>query len=85
MKPKAGFGVVLIENHLGEPLSLDYAVGGSGNWAVPATHIFNYTTPSFYGKVTFNVEDGKSYVSPLYLNDRSEDYVYPMEIPAGCR
>jgi hypothetical protein len=100
-KPGAGFGIVLIENHLGEPLSLDYAVGGSGNWAVPAksgdtpgrwwsevpvgTHVFNYTTPSFNGKVTFHVEEGKSYVSPLYLNDRSEDYVYPMEIPAGCR
>jgi hypothetical protein len=59
-----------------------------GRWwsEVPVgTHVFNYTTPSFYGKATFHVEEGQSYVSPLYLNDRSEDYVFPMEIPAGCR
>jgi len=92
---------VLIENHLGEDLSLDYAEGGTGQWPVPAksgdvpgrwwsevpvgTHILNYTSAKYYGKVTFHVEDGGSYVSPLWLNDRSEDWVYPMEIPAGCR
>ena len=92
---------MLIENHLGEDLSLDYAEGGTGQWPVPAksgdvpgrwwsevpvgTHILNYTSAKYYGKVTFHVEDGGSYVSPLWLNDRSEDWVYPMEIPAGCR
>ena len=100
-KPQAGYGMVLIENHLGEELSVDYAIGGSGHWTIVAkqgevpgrwwaevpvgTHVLNYSTPKGYGRATFHVESGKSYVSPLWYNDRSDDLVYPLDIPAGCQ
>jgi serine/threonine-protein kinase len=100
-KPAPGYGIILIENHLGEELSADYAIGGTGHWMIAAKrgdepgrwwkevlvgqHVINYTTPWGYGRASFQVEGGKSYVSPLWYNDRSDDYVFPMDIPAGCR
>jgi hypothetical protein len=48
-------------------------------------HVINYSTPFGYGRATFHVESGRSYVSPLWYNDRADDFVFPMEIPAGCQ
>jgi len=100
-KPKPGYGIIMIENHLGEELSADYAVGGTGHWMIAAKkgdepgrwwkevsvggHVINYSTPFGYGRATFRVESGRSYVSPLWYNDRADDYVFPMEIPPGCQ
>lgn len=100
-KPAAGYGIIMIENHLGEELSADYAIGGTGHWMIAAKkgdepgrwwkevragdHVINYSTPSGYGRATFHVESGHSYISPLWYNDRADDFVFPMEIPAGCQ
>jgi hypothetical protein len=100
-KPKPGYGIIMIENHLGEELSADYAVGGTGHWMIApkkgdepgrwwkevriGDHVINYSTPFGYGRAAFHVESGRSYVSPLWYNDRADDYVFPMEIPPGCQ
>jgi serine/threonine-protein kinase len=100
-KPKPGYGIIMIENHLGEELSADYAVGGTGHWMIAAKksdepgrwwkevpigdHVINYSTPFGYGRAAFRVENSRSYVSPLWYNDRADDYVFPMEIPTGCQ
>jgi hypothetical protein len=100
-RPAPGYGILLVENHIGEELTLDWTKGGSGTWKLPAKrgdepgrwwrelpvghHEFNDSTVSGYGHISVDVEDGKSYVSPLWYNDQKEEKLYPMEIPAGCR
>ncbi len=35
-KPAPGYGILLIENHIGGELSIDHATGGSGHWILAA-------------------------------------------------
>ena len=105
-RPAPGYGMLLIENHVGEELSMDHTIGGSGHWIVAAKgediagrwwmelpvgyHEFKYMTAPrggyyMYGRIKVSIEERQSYISPLWLNELTDDLVFPMEIPAGCR
>jgi uncharacterized protein YgiM (DUF1202 family) len=59
-----------------------------GRWwqELPAGHYeISYTSPGLHGHTSVDIEAGKAYVSPLWLNARYDDYVYPLEIPATCQ
>ncbi len=51
----------------------------------PGDHQFVlYVPPRGRGSITLRMEAGQQFVSPIWYNDRSEDYVYPLEVPKGC-
>lgn len=99
-KPKPGMGLLLIENHLGEPLHID-RVGTSEKWDLPpkqgdtpgrllvdlapGDHEFVDNTSAGYGHIKVNITPGSAFVSPIWYNDRPEELVYPLDIPNGCR
>jgi hypothetical protein len=99
-KPKPGMGLLLIENHLGEPLHID-RVGTSENWDLPpkqgdtpgrllvdlapGDHEFVDNTSAGYGHIKVSITPGSALVSPIWYNDRPEELVYPLDIPNGCR
>ena len=99
-KPQPGMGILVVENHIGEDLLLEQTEGGSGQWNVdakqgdvpgrlllqlsPGDHFFKWNSFRYYGTIRLHMEEGQQFVSPLWLNWRSEDYVYPLEIPPGC-
>jgi serine/threonine-protein kinase len=104
--PPPGYGILLIENHTGDELSMDHQTGGSEHRIVPAKigdepgrwwlelpagyHQFGYKSAPrggsyLFGNVKVQVENGKAYLSPLWLNELQDDLVYPLEIPAACR
>ena len=37
------------------------------------------------GYIKLKVEAGKSYISPIWDNSRSDELVYPLDPPAGCK
>ena len=113
-KPQPGKGVLLIENHGGNELQIEWVKGGSGMWKIPAKQGdvpgrlmlqlppgLNELTDTGYftgilidgklrdgwgtGVIRVNVEAGKAYISPVWFNYRSEEYVYPYDPPAGCK
>ncbi len=100
-KPRAGYGILLVENHIGDTLYLEWVVGGTGKWTLAAKkgdvpgrwwqelpaghHEFRDALPSGEGRIILDVEAGKSYISPVWFNDREKELIYPMEIPAGCQ
>jgi hypothetical protein len=113
-KPQPGKGVLLIENHGGSELQIEWVKGGSGMWKIPAkqgdvpgrlmlqlppgvnelTDTGYFTNIEIDGKlrdgwgtgvIRVNVEAGKAYISPVWFNWRSEEYVYPYDPPAGCK
>ena len=93
-------GLLLIENHLGEPLHIDRA-GSTEKWDLPAkqgdtpgrlvldlppgSYEFIDNTSQGYGHIRVAIEPGKAFVSPIWYNDQSEEKIYPLEIPASCR
>lgn len=93
-------GLLLIENHLGEPLHLDNAVTGE-KWDMapkqgdvptrllldlrPGKHTFVDNTPRGHGRISVTITAGSTFVSPIWYNDRTEEYVYPLDIPNGCK
>ncbi|MDW8269099.1 MAG: trypsin-like peptidase domain-containing protein [Anaerolineae bacterium] len=99
-KPKPGMGILVIENHLGEPLHID-RVGTTEKWDLPpkqgdepsrlvldlppGTHEFIDNTARGQGHISVTIRPGSAFVSPIWYNDRSEELVYPLEIPASCR
>lgn len=99
-KPKPGMGLLLIENHLGEPLHID-RIGTSENWDLPpkqgdnparllldlspGDHEFIDNTSVGYGHISVTITPGSAFVSPIWYNDRPEELVYPLDIPNGCR
>ncbi len=99
-KPKPGMGLLLIENHLGEPLHID-RVGTSEKWDLPpkqgdtpgrllvdltpGDHEFIDNTSAGYGHIRVSITPGSAFVSPIWYNDRPEELVYPLDIPNGCR
>lgn len=99
-KPRPGMGLLLIENHLGEPLHID-RVGTGEKWDLPAKqgdmpgrllldlspgqHDFNDNTARGYGHIGVTITPGSAFVSPIWYNDRAEELVYALEIPNGCR
>lgn len=100
-KPKPGMGLLVIENHLGEGLHIDWPATQQ-RWDMapkqgdvpsrlvldmpPGRHDLNDNTGrGGYGHIGITVEAGQAYVSPIWYNDRAEELVYPLEIPNGCR
>lgn len=100
-KPLPGMGLLLIENHLGEGLHIDWpATGQQFDLApkqgdepsrlvldlAPGKHDLNDNTGrGGYGHIGLVVEAGRAYISPIWYNDRAEELIYPLEIPNGCR
>jgi serine protease Do len=100
-KPRPGMGLLVIENHLGEPLHID-RVGTTEKWDLPpkqgnepsrlvldlppGTHEFiGNTGQGGQGHISVTIRPGSAFVSPIWYNDRSEELVYPLSIPASCR
>jgi serine/threonine-protein kinase len=99
-KPKPGMGLLLIENHLGEPLHID-RLGTAEKWDLPpkqgdtpgrllvdlapGDHEFIDNTSAGYGHIKVSITPGSAFVSPIWYNDRPEELVYPLDIPNGCR
>lgn len=99
-KPKSGMGLLLIENHLGEPLHID-RVGSAEKWDLPpkqgetpgrlvvdlapGDHEFIDNTSAGYGHIRVKITPGSAFVSPIWYNDRTEELIYPLDIPNGCR
>ncbi|MCB0253066.1 MAG: serine/threonine protein kinase [Anaerolineae bacterium] len=99
--PLPGMGLLLIENHLGEGLHIDWSAG-QRQWDlapkqgdVPARVVIDLppgkndlndnTDRGGHGHISLVVEAGKAYISPIWYNDRAEELVYPLDIPNGCR
>ncbi len=97
-KPKTGQGVVLIENHIGEPLHVDKA-NTTQKWDVPAKkgdvpgrvlldlpagrNELILNTPNGEGTMGLDIKAGVGYLIPIvYDQDLS---VYPLAIPASCK
>lgn len=99
-KPRLGMGLLLIENHLGEPLHID-RVGSTEKWDMPpkqgdtpgrlvvdltpGDYEFIDNTSAGYGHIRVSITPGTALVSPIWYNDRTEELVYPLDIPNGCR
>ena len=99
-KPRPGMGLLLIENHLGEPLHID-RVGSTEKWDLPpkqgdtpgrlvvdltpGDYEFIDNTSAGYGHIRVSITPGTALVSPIWYNDRTEELVYPLDIPNGCR
>ncbi len=99
-KPKPGMGLLLIENHLGEPLHVDQA-NTPNKWDLPpkqgdtparllldlapGDHDFVDNTSGGGGHIRVTITAGSAFVSPIWYNDRTEELVYPLDIPNGCR
>jgi len=93
-------GLLLIENHLGEPIHIDRVSTGEA-WDLPGKqgdvpsrllldlppgdHEFIDNTAAGYGHIRVTITHGSAFVSPLWYNDRTEELIYPLEIPNGCR
>lgn len=100
-RPLPGMGLLLIENHLGEGLHIDWLATGQrydipskqgdipGRLTLdmpPGRHDLNDTTDrGGRGHIGITVEAGLAYISPIWYNDRAEELIYPLEIPNGCR
>ena len=93
-------GLLLIENHLGEPLHIDNIATGE-SWDLPpkqeevpsrlvldlppGSHTLVDNTYHGRGRIGVNVTAGSAYISPIWYNDRTEELVYGLEIPNGCK
>lgn len=99
-RPLAGMGLLLIENHLGEPLHIDNIATGE-TWDLPpkqgdvparlvldlppGPHTFVDNTPRGHGRIGVTITAGSAFISPIWYNSRTEEWVHPLEIPSGCR
>lgn len=97
-KPKAGQGVVLIENHIGEPLHIDKA-NTTQKWDVPAKkgdvpgrvlldlpagrNELILNTPNGEGTMALDIKAGAGYLIPIVYDQDLN--VYPLAIPASCK
>ncbi len=97
-KPKAGQGVVLIENHIGEPLHIDKA-NTTQKWDVPAKkgdvpgrvlldlpaghNELVLNTPNGEGTMALDIKAGVGYLIPIVYDQDLN--VYPLAIPASCK
>lgn len=97
-KPRAGQGVVLIENHIGEPLHIDKA-NTTQKWDVPAKkgdvpgrvlldlpagrNELILNTPNGEGTMGLDIRAGVGYLIPIVYDQDLN--VYPLAIPASCR
>jgi hypothetical protein len=93
-------GLLVIENHIGEPLHIDY-VGTNLKWDLPpkqgdvparlvldlppGKHTFVDNTPWGHGRISVDITPGSAFISPIWYNNRTEEFVYPLEIPNGCK
>lgn len=99
-KPKPGMGLLLIENHIGEPLHID-RVGTTEKWDLPPKqgdtpsrllldlppgfHEFLDHTPWGYGHIGVTIRAGEAWVSPIWYNGQAEEKIFPLQIPDGCQ
>ncbi len=97
-KPKPGMGLLLVENHIGEPLHIDKA-NVAQRWDVPAkkgdtpgrvlldlssgSHEFVLNTPFGEGTMRIDIQAGAGALIPIVYD--TDLAVYPLEIPASCR
>ena len=98
-KPKPGMGLLMIENHIGEPLHIDHTTTGQ-TWDIaakqgdtpgrlvidlrPGRHVLVDNTPNGSGRITVDITAGSAFLSPIWYNARSEELLYPLDIPSGC-
>jgi len=99
-RPLPGMGLLLIENHLGEPLHIDNIATGE-KWDMapkqgelparllldlrPGQHTFVDNTPHGHGRIGVTITAGSAFISPIWYNNRTEELVYPLDIPDGCQ
>ncbi len=97
-RPKPGMGLLLVENHIGEPLHIDKA-NTTQKWDIPAkqgdtpgrllldlapgSHEFVLNTPRGEGTMRVDVKAGAGGLIPIIYD--TELNIYPLEIPASCR
>jgi len=93
-------GLLVIENHIGEPLHIEY-VGTNLKWDLPpkqgdvparlvldlppGKHTFVDNTPWGHGRISVDITPGSAFISPIWYNNCTEEFVYPLEIPNGCK
>lgn len=92
-------GILLVENHIGEPLHID-RVGTTEKWDLPAKegdnparllldlspgrHEFVTNTYRGYGHIGVTINAGDAFLSPIWYNDQAEEKLFPLEIPSNC-
>lgn len=98
-QPEPGMGLLLIENHIGEPLHIDHASTGQ-KWDIaskqgdtpgrlvldlpPGRHVLIDNTPNGSGRITVEITPGSAFLSPIWYNALSEEILYPLDIPSSC-
>ncbi|MCS6844435.1 MAG: trypsin-like peptidase domain-containing protein [Caldilineales bacterium] len=96
-KPKPGMGVVLIENHIGEPLHIDKAFT-TLKWDVPpkrgdtpgrvllelpaGRNELILNTPNGEGTLGLDIQAGVGLLIPIVYDQELQ--AYPLNIPASC-
>lgn len=96
-KPKPGMGVVLIENHIGEPLHIDKA-NTTLKWDVPpkrgdtpgrvllelpaGRNELILNTPNGEGTLGLDIQAGVGILIPIVYDQELQ--AYPLNIPASC-
>ncbi len=99
-KPLPGMGLLLIENHIGEPMHIDH-VGTGQKWDIsakqgdtpgrllldlpPGHHVLVDNTPGGNGRIGVDITPGSAFISPIWYNARTEEFVHPLDIPTSCR
>lgn len=99
-RPLSGKGLLLIENHLGEALHIDNIATGE-KWDLPpkqgdvparltldlspGSHTLVVNTFHGHGRIGVAITAGAAFISPIWYNDRTEELVYPLDIPADCQ
>lgn len=97
-KPKPGMGVVLFENHIGEPLHIDKA-NSSQKWDIPAKkgdvpgrvlldlpagrNELILNTPNGEGTMRLDIQAGSATLIPVVYDQDLN--AYPLAIPASCK
>jgi len=99
--PDPGKGFFVIENHIGQDIVIDAVAplnwtktipakkgdipGRLAMQLLPGSYVFNDHLGGGGGKISVNIQAGQMFVSPIWFNDRSDEYVYTMPIPNGCQ
>ena len=99
--PEPHKGVLVIENHIGEPLTVDETGSRQGTYQLKAKsgeepgrlvlqlhageYSFNDHTIRGHGVIKVKMAEGQMLVAPIWYNDRDIEVLYPLEVPPGCK